>query len=192
MSLTRSATSFAVAVAVAALQAVAGQAAGAIVLATDAFPLRPNGDPVSTRFATVPGRSYTVTVSGVYSYNGKLGLADCGHKDDAGPAGWYPVANVWLDDRPAHCQAMNLDRAHTYSWSEPGTGAPFTFEIPTGPWDADDVGSLLVTVVEDGVNEELVVSPNVRCDIRPVWFRAYSIPRTNRENPCRGNRSSLS
>jgi hypothetical protein len=92
---------------------------------------------------TEPGRSYTVTVVGAYSYNGAVGMSDCGHSDPAGPESWESRINVFVDGRPAPCFAQEFSKTHAYQWFQTGTGHPFVFQIAQ---DGDDVGYLVVTV----------------------------------------------
>ncbi len=111
------------------------------------------GKPVSTSFAPEPGRTYTISVSGVYTYDGTtgLGLADCGHKDPEDQSGWINVANVLLDGKVARCSVLPFTPTHSYTWAQPGTGAPFTFEIFANTYTFDDTGCLLVTVSDGAV-----------------------------------------
>lgn len=131
---------------------------GAAVAPTDAL-TGPRGDvllleaagyPAATSFATDPARRYTITATGVYTYDGTLGLglADCGHKDPESEAGWMNVANVLLDGRPAACSVQPVSGTHTYTWQQRGTGRPFGFVVLANAYTADDTGCLVIQVYD--------------------------------------------
>ena len=104
--------------------------------------------PASTLGVMRSGRLYTVTVTGQYTYDRAFALADCGHKDPAGPNSWIPHANLKVDGNVAQCVVQPFTPTHTYQWVQPGTGRPFVFEIVTQTDDDDDTGALVVTVVQ--------------------------------------------
>lgn len=127
---------------------VAVPAGNAAAAGADTVVVPADGTPASTTFATAPGGTYRVTVTGVYSYNGRQNLADCGwwNPETAGDA-WFPAGYLWLDGSAAPCSAQPYTTTHTYTWLEAGTGAPFTFQVSDVlPWD--NVGALAVEVVE--------------------------------------------
>ena len=134
----------------------------------DALVLPAAGKRVATAFATERGSTYTIRVSGVYQYNGALGLGfmDCGHKDPENQGGWINVANVLLDGRVARCSLEPFSPTHSYEWTQQGTGQPFTFEIYANSYTSDDSGCLLVTVADDtpGVADVVVSRAS---DVRP-------------------------
>jgi hypothetical protein len=107
-----------------------------------------SSEPVSTRFATSPDRSYTITVTGAFSYNGRAGLADCGHWDPETEASWQPTKSPLLDEVPSPCTFQPFTPTHTYSWTTTGTGRPFVFRI-VDPYLPDNIGDLVVVVVQD-------------------------------------------
>ena len=107
--------------------------------------------PATTRFATDPERSYRVTVSGAWFYNGtNLGQQDCGHVDTPDEDGWIPADAPRVDGKRAPCVDMPYDETHTYEWTQPGTGRPLSFVVPyqDPALYADDVGGLTVVVAE--------------------------------------------
>lgn len=135
-------------VAVAAAVLSAALPAGARTPSGDVLVLVATGHPVSTTFATVEDVAYTVTVSGEYEYDGTLGfgLTDCGHKDPESEAGWVNYPNVLVDGQPATCSVQPFSPTHSYTWTQRGTGRPFTFVIAANTYTVDDVGCLVVTV----------------------------------------------
>ncbi|HVF03266.1 MAG TPA: hypothetical protein VNA20_00360 [Frankiaceae bacterium] len=136
----------AAALAAAALVVVPAEVASAVV--ADVVAVVPDGTPARTAFATDVGATYQITVTGAYSYNGRQNLADCGwwNPEWAGDA-WFPGDTFRLDGSPAACTSQPYTTTHTYTWTQPGTGAPFTFHVYDSlPWD--NIGSLVVSVVE--------------------------------------------
>jgi hypothetical protein len=106
------------------------------------------GKPVTTSFLTDPNRLYAISVDGVYTYDGTLGLglADCGHKDPEDETAWINVANVLVDGAAARCSVAPFTATHHYAWTQRGTGRPFTFVIYANAYTYDDTGCLAVTV----------------------------------------------
>ncbi|HWL36331.1 MAG TPA: hypothetical protein VNQ77_09040 [Frankiaceae bacterium] len=108
-----------------------------------------DGTMVTSPLTTIVGATYRVTVTGAYSYNGRQHLADCGwwNPETAGDA-WFPGGFLQVNGATAECGSQPYTTTHTYTWEQPGTGAPFTFRIadPGGPYD--NVGSLVADVVE--------------------------------------------
>ena len=129
------------------------------------------GYPVSTTFDTEPERAYTITVSGVYTYDGTLGLglADCGHKDPEDETSWINWANVLVDGRSARCTSQPFQQTHSYTWTQPGTGAPFQFEIYANTYTDDDTGCLVVTVSEVGMEVPAGVPGSGPVQPRRCW-----------------------
>lgn len=109
--------------------------------------IQPNDPARVTPFRTVVGRSYRFTVSGMYLYDGKFGRADCGHRDPPDHTTWMESPNFVVDGEPAACVFQPYDQTHTYQWTQAGTGAAFTIDIPGGSYDTtDDLGPLVVAV----------------------------------------------
>jgi hypothetical protein len=104
-------------------------------------------DTVRTSHDTSASAWYTVTVSGAVSYNGRGSLADCGHRDESGEAGWHSIEYPLLDGVPSPCTTrMDARPSHTYCWRQRGTGAPLTFTWYPNGGTEDDLGGLVITV----------------------------------------------
>lgn len=104
-----------------------------------------NAGNIATTFSTVAGRSYSVTVRGLYSHNGTQ-LADCGHRnvgDVAVTPNYVPVTNLYVNGAGAPCTGQDVTVDHAYTWTMSGTGAPLRFRIeaPSGA-----AGALTVSV----------------------------------------------
>jgi hypothetical protein len=106
--------------------------------------VRAGQPPVRTPFATQRWHTYHLTVTGLISYDGSDGFADCGHFDPEGEAPWGAIGTLLLDGAGAYCMVMPYSPVHTYSWDQSGTGAPYTFAIDA--FAGDDVGALVVAV----------------------------------------------
>jgi hypothetical protein len=116
--------------------------------AADVVTVDANGGSGETSFATVPDLAYLVTVTGAYEGEVSLltfGTADCGW--------WFrsdgPERNnedVTVDGHPAGCQSQAYSTAHTYQWTESGTGAPFHFAISAVDRPEFTAGYLTFTV----------------------------------------------
>lgn len=160
--------STAVAAALAAAAVVAGPAPAASAAPTGGGPVAvpSDGTTVATPFSTVTGRTYRVAVTGAYSYNGRQNLADCGwwNPETAGDA-WFPGGYLQVNGATAPCASQPYTTTHTYTWSAPGTGAPFTFRISDVGGPYDNVGSLVAEVVE----EEAPPSVHAECAVLTVY-----------------------
>lgn len=90
----------------------------------------PAATPVQyTPFATVPGVSYLITVTGVYSPHLDAPNVDCGWRFD--PVSGVRQRNtlVTVDGNAAGCQSLPYSDTHTYGWSVLGTGAPLRLSV---------------------------------------------------------------
>lgn len=108
-----------------------------------------DGSVVSSPLTTIVGATYRVTVTGAYSYNGRQHLADCGwwNPETAGDA-WFPGGFLEVNGATAVCGSQPYTTTHTYTWEQPGTGAPFTFRVADPGGAADNAGALVADVVE--------------------------------------------
>lgn len=151
-----------------ALGAVTAVPAGAAEVPADVALFVPaDGTTVATPFATFPGATYLVSVSGTFTYHATGALADCG-SHDANQAltgdSWVVGGGVGLRvDGTAPCD--RYDERHVYPLAAAGTGQPLRFSIADVTGHADNTGGLTVTVTTtwalDGTCEHVVTGAGV-------------------------------
>jgi DNA-directed RNA polymerase specialized sigma24 family protein len=112
----------------------------------DALVASSKGGEVTSRFATDAAAWYDITVSGSFSYNGKTGLADCGHYIPEGSLTWNPLDALFVDGERSPCPGIRYSPLHTYTWRQRGTGDVLRFRVNDWGGTSDNVGALTISI----------------------------------------------